>query len=434
LGRSRVYSLRAEISGQQKDLCMQTLRGKLVRRGAAALAGIAVLTAGMATLVAGVSSAAGATAPPWEPDGDAAVPYGYLMFFDSAGNQVSSGTNLSHLFDYAATSSAFDPGANKASMFFANPAFGILPANWGVDSSTASLTTTFTTLPATTPANILNAATTKAVVSTGTGYANLATFLQKVVLDTHPGYVNTTQIRLEDSGPGGVGNLGTSQYWETDIAFNQTGSPITVEGTSVPANGWAQIFPFISPTTTTLAATPPSPQPAGTAVTLQATVTPTTAAGFVQFYNGTALLGKPVKVTSGSAKYVVRPAVGTHPYSAVFLPAPSDVTHPHTKTTTMVGGSVSATLNFVVPKAPTVTAVSPNTGSHLGKQNVTITGTNLGTATAVDFGTVAATIKTKSATRITVSTPAGAVGTVNVTVTNPGGTSAVVAADKYTYS
>ena len=87
---------------------------------------------------------------------------------------------------------------------------------------------------------------------------------------TTAGYANTIQVRLTDSGPGGHGNP-TGTYWESDIGYNTTASPITVDGTTVPANGWAQLFPLVTPSTTELTATPPSPEIPGTQVTLKAT-------------------------------------------------------------------------------------------------------------------------------------------------------------------
>ena len=64
---------------------------------------------------------------------------------------------------------------------------------------------------------------------------------------------------------------------------------------------------------------------------------------------------------------------------------------------------------------------------------MTITGTNLTGASEVKFGANAATgVKAESATQVTATSPAGS-GTVDVTVSTPGGTSATSAADEYTY-
>ncbi|MEU1628434.1 IPT/TIG domain-containing protein [Streptomyces sp. NPDC020096] len=67
--------------------------------------------------------------------------------------------------------------------------------------------------------------------------------------------------------------------------------------------------------------------------------------------------------------------------------------------------------------------VSPSQGSTSGGTPVTITGTNLGGATAVHFGSRPATgVTSVSATQLTAVSPSGS-GTVEVTVTTPGGNS-----------
>src|SRR6516164_8845365 len=83
--------------------------------------------------------------------------------------------------------------------------------------------------------------------------------------------------------------------------------------------------------------------------------------------------------------------------------------------------------------APTVTNINPNTGPTSGGSSVTITGTNFSGATAVRFGSnAAASFTVNSATQITATSPAG-VGTVDVTVTTAGGTSATSSSDRFTY-
>ncbi len=84
---------------------------------------------------------------------------------------------------------------------------------------------------------------------------------------------------------------------------------------------------------------------------------------------------------------------------------------------------------------PTVTSVSPNGGSPSGGTSVTVSGTNLGGATAVDFGANPATnvVVNGGGTSLTATSPAGALGAVDVTVTTSGGTSATSSADRFTY-
>ena len=97
---------------------------------------------------------------------------------------------------------------------------------------------------------------------------------------------------------------------------------------------------------------------------------------------------------------------------------------------TTSGGSATLTNGYTYAVAPAVTSISP-TGNPLGgRKTVTITGTGfygVGSSpavSAVKFGSTSATSFTvNSATQITATSPAGS-GTVDVTVTTPGGTSA----------
>ena len=113
-----------------------------------------------------------------------------------------------------------------------------------------------------------------------------------------------------------------------------------------------------------------------------------------------------------------------------------------TPCTTLDGVMVTASLSMapesgqICTHAPTpmVTGVSPPTGSVGGGDSVTITGTGFTSATAVDFGTGnhAPSFSVISDTQVTVVSPAG-FGTVDVSVTGPGGTSAPSSGDQFTY-
>jgi subtilase family serine protease len=104
---------------------------------------------------------------------------------------------------------------------------------------------------------------------------------------------------------------------------------------------------------------------------------------------------------------------------------------------TSVQGNGSSTSLFAFtapPPPPTVTSVSPNLGSTTVGTAVTITGTNFTGATAVMVGANAATgFTVDSSSSIAATFPGSAAGTVDVTVTTPGGTSAPTGADEFTY-
>ncbi|MFJ1709445.1 beta strand repeat-containing protein, partial [Kitasatospora sp. NPDC088346] len=99
--------------------------------------------------------------------------------------------------------------------------------------------------------------------------------------------------------------------------------------------------------------------------------------------------------------------------------------------TTPGGTSNGVAYTYTGPPAPTLGVVSPNQGTSAGGNTVTLTGSHFTGATAVKFGASAAPSFTVSADSvITAVSPAGS-GTVQVTVTTPGGTSNGVA---YTYT
>jgi hypothetical protein len=82
-----------------------------------------------------------------------------------------------------------------------------------------------------------------------------------------------------------------------------------------------------------------------------------------------------------------------------------------------------------------VTGVSPTSGSAAGGDTVTVTGSGFTGTTGVSFGTATASnLLVASDTQLTVTSPQAAVGTVDVTVTTPAGTSAATSADQFTYS
>lgn len=91
-------------------------------------------------------------------------------------------------------------------------------------------------------------------------------------------------------------------------------------------------------------------------------------------------------------------------------------------TVTFNGGQQALAGNFVysTDPAPTVTSISPASGSMAGGTPVTITGTNFSTGATVTIGGAACTSPlVVNATTITCTTGARAAGTVNVVVTNP---------------
>ncbi len=90
---------------------------------------------------------------------------------------------------------------------------------------------------------------------------------------------------------------------------------------------------------------------------------------------------------------------------------------------------------FTYSAQPAVTSIVNRTGPGTGGTVVTIGGTNLGNVSAVSFGSApAASFTVQSDHEVTATSPAGQGGVVDVTVTNPAGTSETTAADQFTYT
>lgn len=92
------------------------------------------------------------------------------------------------------------------------------------------------------------------------------------------------------------------------------------------------------------------------------------------------------------------------------------------------------TLTLVTtPGGPTISSFSPTSGSVVGGDTITITGTNLSGAAAVTFGTTSVTsFVSNTSTQIVVLSPSEVAGAVNLSVTTPVGT--VVATQQYQYT
>ncbi|NLS27358.1 hypothetical protein S2M10_23530 [Sphingomonas sp. S2M10] len=140
---------------------------------------------------------------------------------------------------------------------------------------------------------------------------------------------------------------------------------------------------------------------------------------------------------SGSCTRTTSFGPGTGPSITLTASFASNASSPLSPSVQLSGGGASntatATDSTLVIATPTITSISPTTGSTAGGTTVVITGTGLSGATAVTFGaTAATTFANNSATQVTATSPAGT-GTVDVRVTTPGGTSATSAADQFTY-
>jgi hypothetical protein len=135
--------------------------------------------------------------------------------------------------------------------------------------------------------------------------------------------------------------------------------------------------------------------------------------------------------TNAADKIGIAPEIPGASYSYIFPP-------PFDGATVAPSGSVAGQeveLSAEVQPAPAITSITPDFGSVVGGTSVKITGTNLGAASAVKFGTVPATsFKAESETQITAIAPASTtVGSVEVTATTLAGTSPEVNDGRFFY-
>ena len=93
-----------------------------------------------------------------------------------------------------------------------------------------------------------------------------------------------------------------------------------------------------------------------------------------------------------------------------------------------VGGSL---VRVDALPAPTLTGVSPGTGTTGGGTSVTLTGTNFTGATSVTFNGTASVFSISNPTTIIATSPTHAAGAISISVTTSGGT--VTAANLFTY-
>jgi hypothetical protein len=131
--------------------------------------------------------------------------------------------------------------------------------------------------------------------------------------------------------------------------------------------------------------------------------------------------GGTVSVNAAGTQFTVKSPLGT-PGASV-----------NVEVKTPEGESPAVAADFFT-YGPTITSISRANGPVSGGTKLTITGNGFITAQHVKFGTTTAEAMTvKSASQIVVTSPGGSGGTVNVTVTVDTVTSAIVAADKFTY-
>ena len=275
------------------------------------------------------------------------------------------------------------------------------------------ITATFTVNSATqiTTAVPPGASTGNVVVATPGGLSNGLPFGVTAPLPTLSSLSPT-------SGPAGttVAITGTNLTGTTAVSFNGTAATFTVNSATqitatVPAGATSGNVAVTTPAggSNGLAFTVTIPAPA------IASLSPTSGiVGTSVVITGTNLTGATAVSFNGTAAtFIVNSA------TQLTATVPGGATSGNVSVSTP-GGTSNGLAFTVIPPAPTISGLSPTSGTP--GTSVVITGTNLTGTTAVSFNGTAATFAVNSATQLTATVPAGATSG-NVSVTTPGGTS-----------
>jgi Bacterial Ig-like domain (group 3) len=352
-------------------------RFKSVLAGAGAIA----IAGGMLLATGGVALA---QTPGYEPDNTATL--GGIDFFDSSGNQITSGTvgalTSTPFAAYAVVQDQAPTTVNhKATLFAATPNSGrVNPIGTGFtntfNNEQLSSSTVFPI--AAPPANIAGV-TNPVVTGLATDKSLAQYFLDLPNTDTSAtdGFGNLYQLRVKVSE--------TTGYAAASILITGTG----------PTATWAQVSGsyrlFPDTTTTTLTATPPSPSVPGTNVTLHAVVADTTTSatspvGSVSFYDGAAipgnLIGAAQPVVAGAASVSTSTlSTAVHTLTAVFTPTDPTLFGTSTGTTPYTLANLDA--------SNTALSVNPTTGPAFTAVDLTATVTDTTPpGTAIPTGSV----------------------------------------------
>jgi hypothetical protein len=335
---------------------------------------------------------------------------GGLIFYNAAGQQISGG-NLTDtpVAAYVGGTATIRSGDTKATLYGYDPVANTATGTWSGEALGSS-----TVFPNTSAPAPLNSST----LPLETGSAddeNIATLMSDLPNENSSasGYADLYQLRLKTTQAGMQPN---TAYDSADISIDCTSGTAS----DCTAGTWAVVYPALTDisTTTTLTASPASPQPTGTSVTLTATVSPS-APGTVQFEEGTTDIGSPVTVVSGQAQVTTStlPA-GTDALSAVFTPGEFAA----------YSGS-TGTLSYTVTSAakPTLTSASPSQLAVGASGSVTFQGSGLETGATLKItgpskgvtAPAASITATGSTLTATVKVAAGsATGSYTVKVTN----------------
>lgn len=281
------------------------------------------------------------TTPPWEPDPDSV---GALTFYNASGTAITSGsTTTSPLAAYVQGSNTIRSGDTRATLYGFLPVSGAAPGTWSGEALTSSTVYPNADAPTTAlkgPLPLVTGSDTDEDLATlALDFPNTDT--------TDDGYAGMYQLRLYTSGPD---ESQTTTYDSADIMIS--------------GSTWTVVYSEVH-TTTALAISPTGTESYGTAEKLTATVTPATAPGKVNFYDGSKLLGD-ATVSAGTAKLTTTTIPsGANALTAVYEPTSGS----------LFGSSTSHAVSLHVEAAKTTTTLKANLTKTTKGKKVTFTAT-----------------------------------------------------------
>jgi hypothetical protein len=239
--------------------------------------GVVVAAAAAGGVLLSASGGARAAAPPpWEPDHSSV---GGLVFYNAAGHVITGGSTGQPIAAYVEGTSTIRNGDNVATLYGFLPVHGEVPGVWSGEQLTRSTHYPNASAPApvksTSNPVVTGASNDETVAELASDYPNTDS--------SSDGYAHLYQIRLLTSKP------------QEGISTTYDSADISISGST-----WTLVYSGAGTATSIHLSTSPAKAKYGAKVTLKATVSPATAAGKVQFRDGSKVI-RSVKVSKGRA-------------------------------------------------------------------------------------------------------------------------------------
>ncbi|MGE5057516.1 MAG: beta strand repeat-containing protein [Acidobacteriota bacterium] len=282
-------------------------------------------------------------------------------------------------------------------------------ASAGSNNATATLSSGAWVMQMVTFASVTGPAPTVTGVTPSSGTTSGGT----PVTITGTNFATGATVTVGNAGATNVVVVSGTQITATTPPGSAGAVTVTVSNPGGQTGGLSAAFTYIAPPSVTGVTPNGGPVGGGTAVTI----------GGTNFASGAI-------VKFGSAQATGVNVVSSTSITATTPPGTAGAVAVLVTNTNGLSGSLANGFTYLAP--PTVTGVSPSTGSTLGGTAVTISGTNFASGAFVTFGSASATAVTVvNSTTITATTPAGNAGAVTVTVTVSGQSGSL--ASGYTY-